>query len=301
MRTTVLLLLALTSVGLANETEGETASPFAAVEVTPGIYQIGNTNEGFALNVPADFVGGGVGLLVGDEYVVMIDDVLENTAPALVAKAEEIAGRPIDFVINTHAHGDHVGGNVYVSERGAIVVSHDKLRDRMEGSEQLNTGPGALPVITFSDRMTFHVNGEEAIAIHIPNAHTDGDAVIHFRSANVIAAGDLSFRGLFPFIDLDSGGSVAGFIAGMQQIIDMADDDTKFLTGHGPVATKADLEKDLAMLRDAVARVQPLIEKGMSEEEILTANPLAVYDDYGWFFITTERMTKTIIRSLTGS
>jgi len=297
MRKTVLLLLALAPFASAEES----ASPFAAVEVAPGIYQIGNTNDGFALNEPADFVGGGVGLLVGDEYVVLIDDVMETTVPALVAKAEEIAGRPIDFVINTHAHGDHVGGNVYVSEKGAVVVSHDKLRQRMAGDEQLNSGPGALPVITFSNRMTFHVNDEEAIAIHVPKAHTDGDAIIHFRNANVIAAGDLSFRGLFPFIDLDSGGTVSGYIAGMQQLIDMANEDTKFLTGHGPVGTRMGLEQDLAMLKDAEARVKALIDKGMSEEEILAANPLADYhDQYSWFFITTERMTKTFIRSLTG-
>jgi glyoxylase-like metal-dependent hydrolase (beta-lactamase superfamily II) len=298
MRNLILLGVLLAPLASAEET----ASPFAAVEVVPGIYQIGNTNEGFALNVPADFVGGGVGLLVGDEYVVMIDDVMEPTAPALVALAEELAGRPIDFVINTHAHGDHVGGNVYVTEKGAIVISHDKLRTRMEGNEKLNTGPGALPVITFSDRMTFHVNGEEAIAMHVPNAHTDGDAIIHFKNANVIAAGDLSFRSLFPFIDLDSGGTVDGFIAGMQKLIDMADEETKFLTGHGPVATKAGLEKDLAMLLDAKARVRNLVDQGMSEEDILAANPLADYDEeYSWFFITTERMTKTLIRSLTGN
>lgn len=296
MRIAFLLVLAMTQVVVAEET----TNPFAAVEVAPGIYQIGNTNEGFALNVPKDFVGGGVGLLVGDEYVVLIDDVLEATAPALVAKAEEIAGRPIDFVINTHAHGDHVGGNVYVTEKGAIVVSHDQLRARMKDNEKLNSGPGALPVITFSDKMTFHLNGEEAVAIHMPNAHTDGDAIIHFVNANVIAAGDLSFRGLFPFIDLDSGGSVAGFMAGMQRLIDMADADTKFLTGHGDVATRAGLEQDLAMLKDAEARVKALMDKGMSAEEVLAENPLSIYhDDYSWFFITTERMTQLFIRSLT--
>ena len=296
MRIAFLLVLAMSQVVVAEET----TNPFAAVEVAPGIYQIGNTNEGFALNVPKDFVGGGVGLLVGDEYVVLIDEVLEATAPALVAKAEEIAGRPIDFVINTHAHGDHVGGNVYVTEKGAIVVSHDQLRARMKDNEKLNSGPGALPVITFSDKMTFHVNGEEAVAIHMPNAHTDGDAIIHFVNANVIAAGDLSFRGLFPFIDLDSGGSVAGFMAGMQRLIDMADADTKFLTGHGDVATRAGLEQDLAMLKDAEARVKALMDKGMSAEEVLAENPLSIYhDDYSWFFITTERMTQTFIRSLT--
>ncbi|MBT8082186.1 MAG: MBL fold metallo-hydrolase [Gammaproteobacteria bacterium] len=296
MRRTVLLLLALAPVALADEH----ANPFAAVEVAPGIYQIGNTNEDFALNQRSDFVGGGVGLLVGDEYVVLIDDVMEPTVPHLVAKAEELAGRPIDFVINTHAHGDHVGGNVYVTEQGALVVSHDKLRERMQGDPQLNTGPGALPVITFSNRMTFHVNGEQAVAIHVPDAHTDGDAIIHFVDANVIATGDLSFRGLFPYIDLDSGGTVTGFKAGLRQLIDMADEDTKFITGHGPVGTRAGLAKDLAMLEDAEARVMALLDKGMSEEDILAANPLADYhDEYNWFFITTEKMTQTFIRSLT--
>lgn len=296
MRIVFLLFLVVAQVASADES----ANPFAAVEAAPGIFQIGNTNEGFALNVPADFVGGGVGLLVGDEYVILIDDVLEPTAPALLEKVEEIAGRPVDFVINTHAHGDHVGGNVYVTEKGAIVVSHDQLRTRMKADEKLNTGPGALPVITFSDKMTFHVNGEQAVAIHIPNAHTDGDAIIHFRNANVIAAGDLSFRGLFPFIDIDSGGSVAGYKAGMQQLIDMADADTKFLTGHGDVGTRAGLEQDLAMLIDAEAQVKALIDKGMSAEEVLAANPLGKYDDdYSWFFISTERMTQTLIRSLT--
>ena len=276
----------------------EPANPFAAVEVAPGIYQIGNTNEGFAVHEASDFVGGGVGLLVGDEYVVMVDDVMEQTAPALVAKAEEIAGRPIDFVINTHAHGDHVGGNVYVSENGALIVSHDKLRERMAGNPELNTGPGALPVITFSDRMTFHVNGEEAIAIHVPDAHTDGDAIIHFVNANVIAAGDLSFRGMFPFIDLDSGGTVEGFMAGIQLMLDLGDENTKYITGHGPVGTRDGLQADLDMLKDGYARVKALVDAGKTGDEILAAEPLADYhDDYNWSFITTERMTQTFIRS----
>jgi glyoxylase-like metal-dependent hydrolase (beta-lactamase superfamily II) len=296
MRKLVFLFLLLGPLALADEAK----SPFAAVEVAPGIYLLGNTNDDFALNVPEDFVGGGVGLLVGDEYVVLIDDVMEPTAPALLQKVEEIAGRPVDFVINTHAHGDHVGGNVYVAKNGAIIVAHDKLRSRMENDPKLNTGAGALPIITFSEQMTFHINDEEAFVFHVENAHTDGDAVIHFRTANVIAPGDISFRGLFPFIDLDSGGSVAGYKAAMQKLIDMSDGETKFLSGHGPVGTRAGLQQDLSMLVDAEARVKALMDKGMSAEEILATNPLAEYhDQYNWFFITTERMTQTLIRSLT--
>jgi cyclase len=265
---------------------------FDHTEVSPGIYQLTGAD--------GDLPVGATGLMVGDEYVVLIDDSFAPLGPALLEKIDELAGRPADFVINTHAHGDHTGSNQLQAEQGSIIVGHDNLRSRMESDPEQNTGPGALPIITFSDEMTFHVNGQTAYVFHIASAHTDGDAAILFREANVIAPGDLLFRGLFPFIDLDSGGSVAGYIAGMQKLIDMSDAKTKFLSGHGPVATRADVQQDLNMLFDAEARVKVLIDKGMGEEEIVAANPLSLYhDDYNWGFITTERMTRTLIRSLT--
>lgn len=286
MRTIVLLVLAATSVA------GAADNPFEATELAPGIFMLAGSGD--------EFVGGGVGLLVGEEYVVLIDDVIVPTAPQLLEKVQEIAGRPVDFVINTHVHGDHVGGNEQAAKNGAIIVAHDNLRRRMEADPKLNTGPGALPVITFSDNVTFHVNGQQAFVFHVANAHTDGDAVIHFRDANVIAAGDISFRGMFPFIDLDSGGSVAGYKAAMRRVIEIADDETKIITGHGPAGTRAGLEQDLAMLVDAEARVKALVDQGLTADEIVAANPLADYhDDYNWGFITTERMTRTLIRSLT--
>lgn len=243
---------------------------------------------------------GSVGLLVGDEYVVMIDDSLRQSGDAVVAKAEELAGRPVDFVINTHVHGDHVGSNQTLAESGAIIFAHDNIRKRMKDDPDLNTGPGALPVITFSDEVTFHVNGQEAFVFHLPAAHTDGDAAILFREANVIAPGDIVFRGVFPYIDLDNGGTVAGYKAAMQKLIDMADADTKFISGHGPMATRAGVEQDLAMLINAEAMVKSLIDEGLTEEQIVAANPLEQYDaEYSWRFITTERMTRTLIRSLT--
>jgi glyoxylase-like metal-dependent hydrolase (beta-lactamase superfamily II) len=246
------------------------------------------------------FPAGGTNLLVGDEYVVLIDDGFAPLGPVLLEKIEELAGRAADFIINTHAHGDHTGANQYLAEHGAVIVGHDNLRSRMKDDPQQNTGPGALPIVTFSDEMTFHVNGHEAYVFHLPTAHTDGDAAILFRQANVIATGDILFRGLFPFIDLDSGGNVHGYMAAMQKLIDMANDETKFMPGHGPVASRADVQQDLDMLRDGEARVKALIDKGMSEEEIVAANPLSIYhDDYNWGFITTERMTRTFIRSLT--
>jgi len=268
------------------------ATSFSHTEVAPGFYLLRGADT--------DFPVGGTGLMVGDEFVVLIDDSFTPLGPALLEKVKELAGRPADFVINTHAHGDHTGSNQFQAENGALIVAHDNLRSRMESDPKQNTGPGALPVITFSDEMTFHVNGLEAYVFHIPSAHTDGDAAIHFREANIIATGDLLFNSMFPFIDLDSGGDVAGYKAGMQHLIDLADDETKYLPGHGPVASRADVQKDLDMLIDAEARVKSLIDTGMGEEEIVAANPLADYhDEYNWGFITTERMTRTLIRSLT--
>lgn len=266
---------------------------FKSIEVSPGIYMLDGV-DGFG--------GGNVELLIGDDYVVLIDDAMTPTAPALLEAVTKLAGRQVDFVINTHVHGDHVGGNEYVAGLGAIIVAHDNIRKRMIPDSQLNTGPGALPVLTFSDEVTFHLNGHEVFVFHIENAHTDGDAAILFRDVNVIAAGDIMFNDLFPFIDLDNGGSVVGFIAGQQKLIAMADDETIIIPGHGPVANKADLEKNLAVLIDSQTRVKALFDEGMSEEEIVAANPLALYhDDYNWGFITTERMTRTLIRSLTGN
>jgi glyoxylase-like metal-dependent hydrolase (beta-lactamase superfamily II) len=261
-------------------------APIEHTEVAEGIYML--------------HAVGGVGLLVGDEYVVMIDDSLPRTGDAIVAKAEELAGRPVDFVINTHVHGDHVGSNQTLAETGAIIVAHENIRKRMKDDPELNTGPGALPVITFPDKVTFHVNGQEARVFHLPAAHTDGDAAILFVEANVIAPGDIVFRGIFPYIDLDNGGSVAGYKDAMKTLIDMANEDTKFISGHGPLATRAGLVEDLAMLVDAEARVKALIDKGMDAEQIVASDPLSIYhDQYNWQFITTERMTRTLIRSLT--
>ena len=204
-------------------------------------------------------------------------------------------------MINTHVHGDHVGSNQTLADSGAIIIAHDNIRKRMKVDPELNSGPGALPVITFSDEVTFHVNGQEAWVFHLPAAHTDGDAAILFREANVIAPGDIVFRGIFPYIDLDNGGSVAGYKTAMQKLIDMSNGDTKFISGHGPMGTRAGLSEDLAMLINAEAKVKALMDAGMDEEQIVSTNPLSIYhDQYNWSFITTERMTRTLIRSLTG-
>ena len=268
------------------------ASSFDATEVAPGVYML--------TGAEGKFGGGNMSVLVGDEQVVLIDDAMVPTAQPVLDAVNKLAGRAPDFVINTHIHGDHVGGNALMQENGSYVVAHDNIRKRLATDSEDAGGDGGLPIITFSESVTFHVNGHELYVFHVHHAHTDGDGVIHFRDQNVIHAGDILFNNLFPFIDLDTGGSVEGFINAQKKLIAMADDDTVFIAGHGELASKADVERNLAVLIDGRNLVKALVDKGMTEEEVLAANPLARYhDDYNWSFITTERMTTTHYRDLT--
>ncbi len=244
------------------------------------------------------FAGGNLGLITGDDGVVLIDDGLEPLAAMTLAAIESLTGDPVDFVINTHAHGDHTGANEALHNNGATVVAHDNLRRQMikDGSNR-----AALPELTFTDAVTFHLNGHTASVFHVANAHTDGDSVIHFPEVNLIHTGDVMFNKLFPYIDMDRGGSVDGFIAAQKKIIALADDATKIIPGHGELANKADLQAAINMLEDAQARVKALVDAGKSQEEVLAENPLADYhDSWDWGFITTERMTETLYISLTG-
>jgi len=283
------LLIALLFWACAGQTQ-DFATSVKSTEVVPGIYLIEGA-DGFA--------GGNITLLVGDDQVVLIDDGVEPIAAALIDSVEEIAGRPVDFVINTHVHGDHVGSNAAYANAGAIVVAHDNIRKRLATDPTEAGGPDGLPHVTFSNEVTFHAGGHTARVFHVAAAHTDGDAAIQFTDVNVIHAADVHFNYLFPYIDLDNGGTVAGFIAGQLRLIALADDDTIIIPGHGPLASRADLQVAVDMLIDAEARIKKLVGQGMTQDEVVAANPLAIYHDtWNWGFITTERMTTTLYRSL---
>jgi len=263
---------------------------YQSTELAPGIYMLAGQGG---------FSGGNLGLLTGEDGVVLIDDGIEPLADKMLAAVQDAAGEPVNFVINTHAHGDHVGGNGILHRHGARIVAHDNVRKRMQDTD---AAPATLPELTFSDQVTFHLNGHSATVTHVEHAHTDGDSIIQFRDVNIIHAADTLFNGLFPFIDLDAGGSVDGYIAAQSRIIEMADDGTRIIPGHGPLASRDDLIAARDMLIDAKARVGKLVDDGLSKDEVLAANPLADYDeDWSWDFITTERMTETLYRALTDS
>ena len=229
--------------------------------------------------------GGNIGLSVGEDGAFVIDDQFAPLTEKILAAIAEVTDQPVRFVFNTHWHGDHTGGNENMGEAGALIGAHENVRERMSGEQVLerigrpvSTTPaspeGALPVVTFTSDVSFHINGDELHAFHVEHAHTDGDAIVHFVRANVVHMGDTFFRNRFPFIDTASGGSIDGLIAGVGQALTYMDEDTQIIPGHGPLSTREDLRayRDaLKRMRDAVAA---MMEDGMSLEQIQAARPL---------------------------
>ncbi len=268
---------------------------YESTEVAPGFYMtVGNNPDG-------PFGGGTSGFIVTDDYVALVDDGLAQPAPAMVAHIKEVAGKAPDFLVNTHYHGDHTGANALFAEEGTIVFAHHALRKRLLEKPESAGGDGGIPVVTFAEGVTFHMNDVEAEVIHLPEAHTDGDAIVVAKKANVIFAGDIVFNGVFPFIDLDGGGSVDGFIAAQKKIAEIADENTDIIPGHGELASLESMHKNIAMLVEGQKRVKKLVEAGMSEDEAVAANPLADFaGTFDWYFINAERMTRTFYKDLTG-
>jgi glyoxylase-like metal-dependent hydrolase (beta-lactamase superfamily II) len=291
---TTLATLLMTSV--ANGAKEEPRIEFSATEVTPGLYMLMGIGG---------FAGGNIGLSIGDDGVVMIDDSMPPLLGTMKAAIAKVTDKPVDFLINTHVHWDHTGNNAVIAGDGAHIVAHENLRryllaNGVPSTDGMKPAPrAALPVITFSRDMNFHLNGQDAHLFHVAHAHTDGDIVIQFRTANVIHTGDVFFNGLFPPIDLDAGGSVAGYLAAQKQVFALADDATKIIPGHGALAGKADLKSAIDMLEDAIALVNAQIKAGKSEDEVVAMNPLAKYHDkWSWSFVSTEGMTRQLYAGL---
>ena len=247
--------------------------------------------------------GGNIGISVGEDGVFMIDDQFGRLAEKILAAVAEVTDKPVEYVLNTHWHGDHTGGNEAMAAEGATILSHDNVRARLKvGSAERNVAPAveaALPVLTFSETTTFYWNGHEIHVFHFPNAHTDGDALVHFRDLNIMHLGDTFFAGRYPFIDLASGGTVDGYIANLEAVASLSDDETQIIPGHGPLSGKADVITMIDMLKGAKAAVKALVDKGMSEDDIVAADPLASYNDtYAWGFINGERFTRTLVQDL---
>lgn len=225
--------------------------------------------------------GGNLGLSVGDDGAFLIDDQFAPLTDKILAAIKEQTDHPVQFVINTHWHGDHTGGNESMGAAGAIIVAHENVRKQMRVDHFLaafnSTTPAspesALPVVTFTEAMTFHWNGDEIRVFHVNPAHTDGDSVIHFKRSNVIHAGDVFFNGMYPFFDTSTGGSLGGMIAATARILEHADDETKIIPGHGPLANRSDLETYYKMMVSVSESIKALVDAGNDRDEIIAAKP----------------------------
>lgn len=240
------------------------------VQVTEQIYMI--TGE-----------GGNIGLFSGEDGTFLIDDQFAPLTDKIITAIKSMGGNHPKFLINTHYHGDHTGGNENLGRKGTLIVSHDNVRERLSTGSFLKEfnmkQPGfphdGLPVVTFSEDISFHLNGDTIRAMHLPHAHTDGDSFISFKTANVIHAGDIFFNGFYPFIDVDHGGSLKGMIVAVDRILSLTDDNTKIIPGHGPLANKEELTDYRQMLATAYERLGKLKAEGKTAQEAVAAKPLA--------------------------
>lgn len=251
--------------------------------------------------------GGNIGVTVGDDGVMLIDDQYAPLTDKIKAAVAEISDEPIKFLLNTHWHPDHTGGNENLGNSGVVIVAHDEVYTRMS-TEQFNEAlqrttpaspPAALPKITYNDTVTFHLNGQNIQGFHVETAHTDGDTVIYFPEADVIHTGDIYFNGMYPFIDTSSGGSIAGMIQGVDKILALAGTETKIIPGHGALSNRTELETYRQMLVDVKSTTENAIAQGQSLEEFIASKPTAKYDDtWGGGFLKPEDFLTIVYESL---
>ena len=250
--------------------------------------------------------GGNIGVSVGDDGLLIVDDQFAPLADKIRAAMKGLADKKLRFILNTHWHGDHTGGNVAFGPE-ATIIAHDNVRKRLATEQKSTvfnstTPPSpkeALPVITFNDSLSVHFNGEDIRAIHFPHGHTDGDSVIFFSASNVVHLGDDFFAGRFPFVDLESGGSVEGLVKNIGELIGKIPADAKLIPGHGPISTLDDLKSYHRMLQQTTEIVRGKIAAGKTLDQIKTEGLPAEWAPWGTGFIKTDRWVETIYKSLT--
>lgn len=245
--------------------------------------------------------GGNLGLSVGDDGVFIIDDQYAPLSPKIESAIKALTDKNLKFLVNTHHHGDHTGGNANMAKLGATIIAHDNVRQHLETENNGNNPKEALPVMTYNDKLSLYINGEKISVFHVDHAHTDGDSMLYFNEENVLHTGDVYFNGMYPFIDLNSGGTVDGYIEAVKQAVNAINDDTKIIPGHGKVSNKAEYKVFLEMLETLKSNVMAEIKKGKTEDEVVADNSITkTYDDlgYSWVFISSEKIRRTFYNSL---
>ncbi len=251
--------------------------------------------------------GGNVAVSTGADGTYVIDDQYASQYEVIKQAIATLSIDPVKFLINTHWHSDHTGGNEQMGNSGAIIVAHENVRQRLStdqvieffSAERPASPPAALPMVTFSDDITFHLNGNDVHVFHVLNAHTDGDAVVHFKQANVIHTGDVFFHGRYPFIDAGSGGSIQGTIVAVERILAIADAETRVIPGHGELTDRQGLEEYLVMLKGTQKAIAQLIVAGNSVEQAVLAKPTAAFDAiWGNGFLKPDVFAKIVYDSI---
>jgi len=288
------LLLLLAGFGAYSGAQDFDTVAIQTVKVTKGVY----------LLIGA---GGNIGVSAGEDSVFMIDDQYAPLTDKIKAATLTISDKPVQFIINTHWHEDHTGGNENFGKAGAVIVAHENVRKRLSAEQFVEffkrtippSPKSALPVITFSRDVTFHLNGDEMHVFHLEHAHTDGDAIIHFKKSTVIHVGDIYFEGIYPFIDISAGGSIDGMIAAVDQVLPIIDKNTKVIPGHGPLSDKAGLKAYRKMLTAVREGVALQIEAGKTLDEILASKTTREFDAvWGKGFMKPEQFVEIIYNSL---
>ncbi|NNE77850.1 MAG: MBL fold metallo-hydrolase [Pricia sp.] len=257
------------------------------------------TSEKLSENVYVLFgEGGNIGLAIGDDAAYLIDDQFGQLTGKIVAHVKTLTDKPINFVLNTHLHGDHTGGNENLANAGALVIAHDNVRKRMVAADEPKPKE-ALPVVTFNDKMTLYLGNDKSLhAIHVNPAHTDGDTYYYFPEDNIIHMGDNFFGGRYPYIDLASGGDIDGLISNVTMALGIVDDATRIIPGHGAVSSEADLEGYKNVLVTLRERVKKARDEGNSLEETQKMGLSKEWDEtHGQGFINSDRIIEFIYKS----